>query len=266
MKVSVIIPTYNRAALVVRAIRSVLDQEEPADEIIVVDDGSTDETSQVLETFGNAIRVVSRPNEGVSAARNSGIAAARYPWIAFLDSDDVWHPQKLALQKAFHRKHPSIRWSHTNEAWIRNGKPVPQRAHHAKAEGEAFYKMLDFCKIAPSTVMLHKTLLKEVGVFDEKLPVCEDYDLWLRILRRYPVGLVETVLTTKYAGHPQLSLSSHILDRYRVEALLKHLPDRRVEAEIVKKIMILEKGAKKHRNEAISAFCTRIRRRLRLPE
>ncbi len=264
MKVSVIIPTYNRATLVTRAIRSVLDQEEPADEIIVIDDGSTDETSQVLKTFGDAIRLVRRKNGGVSAARNSGIAQARYPWIAFLDSDDVWHPRKLALQKAFHQENPSLRWSHTNEAWIRNGKSVKQRAHHAKVKGAAFYEMLDFCKIAPSTVMLHETVFKEAGMFDETLPVCEDYDLWLRILRRYPVGLVEAVLTTKYAGHPQLSFSSYILDRYRVEALLKHLPDKCVEAEIAKKIAVLEKGAKKHRNRETEAFCTALRERLRL--
>ncbi len=258
MQVSVVIPTFNRAALLSRAIDSVLAQTRPADQIIVVDDGSTDATAEVLERYGSAIEVIQQPNRGVSSARNRGIEAAAFPWIALLDSDDCWHPQKLRRQIDFHCKNRDLRWSHTEEIWIRNGRHIAQKKHHAKVEGEAFYASLPFCKIAPSTVLIAKTLFEEAGYFDEALPVCEDYDLWLRVLRRYPVGLLHERLTTKYAGHPQLSFSHYILDRYRVEALCKHLPDPLVEAEIAKKIAILQKGAQKYKNVAIARFCERV--------
>ncbi|RUM65825.1 MAG: glycosyltransferase family 2 protein [Sulfurospirillum sp.] len=262
MKVTVVIPVYNRAGMVVRAVESVLAQRRKADQIIVVDDGSTDDTPKALAHFSDRIELVRQPNRGVSAARNRGIALARNRWIAFLDSDDVWHPQKLAQQIAFHEAHPDLHWSHTLEMWVRNGGEVSQKRHHAKPQGEVFYESLPFCKIAPSTVMIDHEVFERCGVFDETLPVCEDYDLWLRIAKRYPVGLVHEVLTTKYAGHPQLSFSAHILDRYRVEALLKHLPDPLVHEEIVRKLTLLRTGAQKRDNREILSFCTLIETQL----
>ena len=258
MQISVVIPTYNRADLIERAVESVLEQSLKADEIIVVDDGSSDDTLLRLKKYKDQIRIVSQENRGVSAARNRGIAEARYPWIAFLDSDDVWHPRKLFSQTEFHRKNPSLLWSHTQEEWIRNGKMISQKKHHAKVRGSCFYESLDFCKIAPSTVLIYHDILAKAGIFDEDLPVCEDFDLWLRILKFYPIGLVDEVLTSKYAGHPQLSFSEHLLDRYRIDALCKHLPDTFVKEEILKKKAILYKGALKHQNEEILRFCMQV--------
>ena len=262
MRVSVVIPVFNRAKLVVRAIDSVLAQSVKACEIIVVDDGSKDETPQVLKAYGDRIIVLEQENRGVSAARNRGIKEARGEWIALLDSDDVWHEEKLAQQIAYHEAHPHLYWSHTLEKWIRDGKEVRQRTLHAKDEGRCFRENLSFCKIAPSTVMIDRLLFEKYGLFDEALPVCEDYDLWLRFLKAEPIGLVKTVLTTKFAGHPQLTTSGYLLDRYRIESLLKYIEDAVVREEIRKKVEILERGARKHQNVQIQAFCASVRKGL----
>ncbi len=262
MNISVVIPVFNRPALVARAIDSVLAQRLPPDEIIVVNDGSTDDTADVLKRYGDAIEVLHQTNGGVSAARNRGIAHAGGEWIALLDSDDCWHPEKLRMQSRFHEENPSLLWSHTYEAWIRNGRVVRQKKMHAKGEGACFAENLAFCKIAPSTVMIHRSLFSRYGDFDETLPVCEDYDLWLRFLKHEPVGLVREVLTTKFAGHAQLSESGYLLDHYRIEALMKHAGVSDVRREINQKVEILRKGARKHRNGEILAFCERVVNRL----
>ncbi len=263
MKISVIIPTCNRADLVVRALESVRAQTLPADEIIVVDDGSTDDTRARLASCMHEIRYHYQPNQGVSAARNLGISKARGEWIAFLDSDDVWDVQKLEKQWQFHQNNPALRWSHTEEIWIREGRVIHQKAHHAKPQGDCFDENLPFCKIAPSSVLIHQSLFEEAGCFDESLPVCEDYDLWLRFLRIAPVGLIKEALVTKYAGHAQLSRSGYLLDRYHVEALLKHLPDANVIRTIQQKAAILKKGAIRHRNTQMLDFCAYVEAHLR---
>jgi len=247
--ISVIIPTYNRAAFIARAIDSVLAQTHKADEIIVVDDGSTDTTQEILAGYHDSIQIITQTNHGVSSARNSGIKAAKGRWICLLDSDDVWHPAKLERQKAYHDKHPSCKISHTQEQWIRNGKKIRQKAYHDKPQGWCFDENLCFCKIAPSTIMIEKEVFAKVGLFDERLKVCEDYDLWLRILRHFRLGLVDEVLTTKYAGHEnQLSFTTAMMDSYRIEALLKHKDLPLVQEEIKKKCLIMIAGAKKREN------------------
>ena len=261
MSLSVVIPTYNRARMVCRAIDSVRAQRHPPSEIIVVDDGSTDGTAALLtKRYGGAITLLRQENRGVAAARNSGVAAARGEWVAFLDSDDVWHPEKLQRQIAWHRENPQIEWSHTGERWIRNGREVRQKAHHAKPEGACFHRTLTRCTIAPSSVVIRRTLLEACGGFDEAFRVCEDFDLWLRLLRRHPVGLLEEALVTKHAGHTQLSESGEVMEYYRIRALLKHLPDTEVAAEIARKREILERGARRHANEAMLRFCAAVRR------
>ncbi len=249
MQISVIIPVYNREGFISRAINSVLNQTYKVDEIIVVDDGSDDNTLEILKNFGYKIRVIVQKNSGVSSARNRGIKNSSFDWITFLDSDDEWHKDKIKEQVEFHKNNQDILLSHTQELWIRNGKKINQKSHHKKFSGFCFEENLDFCHIAPSSVMMRKDLFEKIGYFDEDLVVCEDYDLWLRVLRKYPIGLVEKELVTKYAGHEnQLSFSYEAMDRFRVNALLKHDDLKIVQDKILKKCAILINGAKKRNN------------------
>ena len=253
--ISVVIPVFNREALIARAIDSVLSQTLHAYEIIVVDDGSTDNTPNILKSYHDKIRVITIANSGVSKARNVGIKNSQGRWICLLDSDDIWHPTKLEEQKRYHDKYPTIMISHTAEKWIRNDKEIKQKKAHQKPSGWCFEENIDFCKIAPSTIMIEKSVFEKVGYFDEALEVCEDYDLWLRVLREYELGFVQSVLTTKFAGHDdQLSFKHHSMDRFRIEALLKHKELTCVKEEIEKKCRILIKGAKKHGNREVEAF------------
>lgn len=222
--VSVIIPTYNRYSLLRRSIESVLAQTDRDFELIIVDDGSTDETASVAETYKNSIRYLHQEQNGVSAARNRGIRHARGEWICFLDSDDLWHPRKLEIQRSIMEKDPAIQMSYTEEIWYRRGVRVNPGKRHAKHSGWIFEYCLPLCIISPSSVMIRKSLFREIPPFDETYPVCEDYDLWLRISRRYPVHLIREPLITKRNGHPgQLSASGWGFDRYRVKSIARLL-------------------------------------------
>ena len=256
--ISVVIPVYNRPQLVKRAIESVLEQSLKVDEIIVVDDGSTDDTAIVLQSFDEKIKIITQKNNGVSSARNAGIKASKNRWVCFLDSDDIWHKEKLEQQLAFHKANPHILFSHTEEEWIRDGKRVKQKKQHKKPSGFCFEENLNLCKIAPSTVMIEKTLFDKVGYFDEALEVCEDYDMWLRLLNTFEVGLIGEVLTTKFAGDDQLSFKYHSMDKYRIVALLKHKNREVVKQEIEKKLEILLKGALKHGNRELIDVCKEV--------
>ena len=224
-RVSVIIPTFNRAEKLILAISSLFDQTFADFEIIVVDDGSTDGTNLALNRFGGRILYEAHErNRGVSAARNTGIRRSCAPLIAFLDSDDYWLPEKLAVQVKYFDRHPCTMVSQTNEIWIRNGRRVNPGKRHQKPSGDIFKPSLRLCVVSPSAVMLRRSILDEVGLFDEDLPACEDYDLWLRISCRYPVHLIRHKLVVKEGGHiDQLSRSHWGLDRYRVKALLRLL-------------------------------------------
>jgi glycosyltransferase involved in cell wall biosynthesis len=217
--VSVIIPTFNRRGLVQQAIDSVLAQDFDDCELIVVDDGSTDDTAEALAVYGPRIRVLRQPNRGVSAARNAGIRAAAAPLIALLDSDDLWLPAKLARQTAFFQAHPGILICQTEEIWVRNGVRVNPRKKHRKPSGMIFERSLELCLVSPSAVMMHQSLLEAVGLFDEALPACEDYDLWLRVACRYPVYLIDDPLIVKRGGHADQLSSRPGLDRYRIRSM-----------------------------------------------
>ncbi|MFL7807127.1 MAG: glycosyltransferase family 2 protein, partial [Anaerolineae bacterium] len=135
-----------------------------------------------------------------------------------------WRPDKLAAQRRFVRRHPHYRILQSEEIWIRRGQRVNRHKHHAKPHGWVWRPSLKRCLISPSAVLLHRDLIAECGGFDEDLPVCEDYDLWLRISRWHPVGLDKTASLIKYSGHAdQLSMRLHAMDRFRVYALLKAL-------------------------------------------
>jgi glycosyltransferase involved in cell wall biosynthesis len=219
--VSVIIPTYNRGWIVQEAIESVLAQDFADYELIVVDDGSDDNTPAVLAGYGRAITVLHQSNSGVSTARNAGVAAASGQLIAFLDSDDLWLPRKLSTQVKFFEDHPDVVINQTQELWIRNGVRVNPKQRHHKFSGMIFEPSLALCLVSPSAVMLKKRLFEEVGGFDEQLPACEDYDLWLRISCRCPVHLIDTPLIIKRGGHADQLSKAAGLDKYRIRSLVK---------------------------------------------
>lgn len=222
---SVVIPTYNRAKQTITAIESVLQQNHPPVEIIVVDDGSTDNTIAELAPYASKITLLKHDqNKGVSAARNTGIKQASGNWIAFLDSDDTWNKEKLSIQAKFISKHLFYKIVHCNETWIRNKKIIRQKKHHRKANGWEWERCLKSCIIGPSCTVIHRSIFKKIGLFDDALPACEDYDLWCRISKHFPIGLVEKPLVSKFAGHDdQLSTQTPILDQYRIKSLQKQL-------------------------------------------
>jgi len=258
MNITVIIPTYNRYDFLKRAIASVISQTYRAKEIIVVDDGSNDNTSQIIQDFPN-IRYIYQKNSGVSSARNLGIKNTSYEWIAFLDSDDEWYESKLEEQVAFHKAQSDVLMSFTDEEWIRDGVSVKIPKKFRKVGLDVWNENISFCNIAPSSVLLHKTLFESVGLFDESLEVCEDYDLWLRILMNNKVALLNKKLIKKYAGHEdQLSFKHWGMDRFRVVTLEKLLQCedtskvdkfKDIRKELLKKYTLLLKGAVKYARE-----------------
>ena len=225
-KVSVIIPTYNRYSIVTDAIESVLQQTYTDYELIIIDDGSTDETSNLKEIYRDEIRYIYRENGEASSARNRGIDISKGEYICFLDSDDIWKKKKLELQVEYMESHKDSNLCYTDEIWFRNGKRVNPRKKHDKYSGMIYDKCLALCIISPSSVMLRKEIFDDVGLFDESLPVCEDYDLWLRISKDHPVFFIDKKLIIKSGGHPdQLSHKYWGIDRYRIIALKKILDE-----------------------------------------
>ncbi len=224
--VSVIIPTYNRGYCISESIDSVLNQEYRQLELIVVDDGSTDETPDLVAKYPDLIYLRLEKNSGVSHARNLGVEWAQGELICFLDSDDLWEKNKLMVQVDWMQAHPDCRVSYSDEIWIRNGVRVNPMEKHRKYSGDIYQQCLALCIVSPSSVMLRSSLLQEVGGFDETFPVCEDYDLWLRIAHRYPFHFIDENLIIKRGGHQdQLSRKLWGMDRYRVYALEKRLKD-----------------------------------------
>ncbi len=255
--VSAIIPTYNRAAFLREAIDSVLAQTERDFELIVVDDGSSDETRSLCGSYGDKLRYFFQSPRGVSAARNSGLRQARGRWVAFLDSDDLWAPNKLARQVEWMAAHPEILLCYTDEIWIRRGRRVNQKKIHHKAGGWIYPLCLPLCLISPSSVLMRRELFEQAGVFDEALPICEDYDLWLRLTARFEAGFIAAPLITKRGGHQdQLSQREWGIDGYRVYALLKILLDphltgdwrKQTVATLKRKCHILANGYQKRGN------------------
>ena len=255
--ISVIIPTYSRKHLVGRAVDSVLHQSYPDFELIVVDDASEDGTDELEYFSGSNSRVnyLRLPlHRGVAAARNTGVSRSTGAWICFLDSDDVWHKDKLQKQVSWHETHKEFRIFQTQEIWIRKGVRVNPPKTHAKIHGYQFRENLERCMITPSSVMMEKRLFLESGGFNESLPACEDYDLWLRITSAYPVGLIDEPLLTRFGGHDdQLSGVVPILDRFRIRSILDILNSKKLSKEqsdlarsqLIKKALIVTNGFKK---------------------
>lgn len=234
-QVSVIVPSYNRRAMLVEALASVRTQREVRFELIIVDDGSDDgtwndllrgESARQVERMpaGCELQLIRTARRGPAAARNRGVAQAHAPLIAFLDSDDLWMPNKLARQLAHLRSAPELRIAQCQEQWLRDGRRVNPGARHRKRAGNFFAASLLTCLISPSAVIMNSDLFRSAGGFDEAMTACEDYDLWLRILMDHPVGLLDEELVIRRAGHPgQLSATTPALDRFRIHSLAKML-------------------------------------------
>ena len=228
-EVSVIIPTFNRPAMLLEAIDSVLAQSIDSFELIVIDDGSTDETAEHLTRLAETIRIERIDHSGPAAARNRAVALARAPLITFLDSDDLWSPSKLERQLAFMRANPACAISQTNETWIRNGRRVNPGVRHRKRAGDIFVDSLRTCLISMSATMMRTDLFRSLGGFDDQMTAAEDYDLWLRILIDHTAGLLDEPLVTRRGGHPdQASATTPALDRFRILAVTKLLADDRL--------------------------------------
>jgi glycosyltransferase involved in cell wall biosynthesis len=260
MRISVVIPSYNRRHSLEAALRSVFEQTSAVDEVILVDDGSTDDSAAMTAQLFPSVNVIRQSNLGVSAARNRGIRAARHDWIALLDSDDLWLAHKIETIREAALQNPGHVLYHSDEIWVRRGRRVNPMQKHRKSGGWIFKQCLPLCAISPSASVLRKSTLLALGLFDESLPACEDYDLWLRLCHRFPVCFIEQALITKYGGHEdQLSRKYPAMDRYRVQALHRLLETESLSTEYFEaaratlrgKLEILRKGACKHGNHSL---------------
>ena len=275
-----VITTCRREHLLRRALLSVVSQTLPASQILITDDGgNTKRIGSLTKRFWQENRpqtarlpaptVLTNDGYGISAARNTAIRLADFEWIAFLDDDDEWLPDKNLSQAralTMPTEHGAIkntrqstgkrtyRLCHTNEIWLRNGSPLNQLAKHRKSGGQIYERCLSMCRVSPSSVFLHRTLFEDYGLFDEKLPVCEDYDMWLRICAYEEALYLPTPLVIKHGGHAnQLSRKYWGIDRFRIRALAKMMQDRNLPADkrnatrqmLIEKFSILANGARK---------------------
>ena len=260
-EISVIIPTYNRCDLLKRAINSVIKQTITPKEIIIVDNGSTDQTYQMVSSLFPEINYFIEKKRGVSAARNKGILESKSKWIAFLDSDDAWKPTKLEKQMEYSVfNQDKYRIIHTDETWYRNKKFLNQLKKHKKSGGNIFKNSLQLCCISPSSVVLKKQIFDDYGLFDENLEVCEDYDMWIRITAKEEVGFLDSPLVLKYGGHSdQLSKKFWGMDRFRIKSLEKNLKNEHFSKSqkinvldtLIEKLTIVSDGALKRGNKKI---------------
>jgi glycosyltransferase involved in cell wall biosynthesis len=262
--ISVIIPTYNRATFLEETIHSVLDQDyfvlkgAGSFEFLVIDDGSTDNTKDIVRSFGNKMKYHFQEHKGVSAARNLGLDLAQGDYIAFLDSDDLWKKEKISIQMSYMNAFPKTMVCYTEEIWMRHGVFVNPKKKHRKYSGWIFDRVLSLCLISLSSALFRSEVFAEIGKFDEELLACEDYDFGIRLALKHPVHFLPKPLIIKRGGHAdQLSRQYWGMDRFRVKALEKTLslnltPDQEmlVKQEIVRKCQILAVGFEKRNNKA----------------
>jgi glycosyltransferase involved in cell wall biosynthesis len=228
--VSTIIPTFNRAQLVRHAVRSALAQSYARHEVLVIDNGSSDDTRAVLEReFSGRIRYILKPHGGVSSGRNRGLAEARGDLICFLDSDDEWHVDKVALQVSYLEAHPDLGMVMTDYMWVTPKGQVIRIQHRRAAlprDGHILDDVLRDPTIVPSTAMIRRSVYDAIGGFDESLDTAEDIDFYLRIASRFGIGLLEQPLTRYMTGHDSLSKPKQAYDDYArvMERFIKTVP------------------------------------------
>jgi glycosyltransferase involved in cell wall biosynthesis len=278
--ISVIIPTYNRASFLDEVIQSVLNQDyfvrnsSSSFEFLVIDDGSTDNTKEIVKSFGNKMKYHFQENKGVSAARNLGLDLAQGDYIAFLDSDDLWKKEKISIQMSFMNAFPQAKVCYTEEIWIRRGVFVNPKKKHRKYSGWIFDRVLPLCLISLSSALFRREVFEETGKFDEELLVCEDYDFGIRLTFKYPVYFLPKPLIIKRGGHPdQLSQKYWGMDRFRIKALEKALhldltphQEMLVRQEIVRKCQIMGSGFEKRNNKDEARKYLSLRDKYRLKE
>ncbi len=265
--ITVIIPTYNRSSFLREAVASVLEQDffqragpEHSFELLVIDDGSSDDTRKVVASFAGRAAYHYQPHQGVSAARNLGLKLSRGDLIAFLDSDDLWKREKIGTQVSFFKAFPEAKVCYTEEVWVRGGVRLNPGKKHQKYSGWIFDKVLPLCLLSLSSCLFRREVFDVIGAFDETLPVCEDFDLGIRLAQQYPVYLIPAPLIIKRGGHAdQISHSYWGMDRFRVQALegtlgrgLAPWQEKLVRAELLKKCRVLAQGFAKRgsKNEA----------------
>jgi glycosyltransferase involved in cell wall biosynthesis len=222
---SVVIPSYNRKVFLEKAVMSVLAQTFTDFELIIVDDGSTDGTEELISSIPDKrIVYIRHDNRGVAYSRNRGIEKARADIIAFLDSDDIWIENKLEKTREYINLFPDINIFHTEEIWFRRGEILGQKKKHSKPDGHVYRNALGICCIGMSTAVVKKRVFRRIGLFDETFEACEDYDLWLRASNVFDVKLIPEELTIKHGGRrDQLSVKVWGLDRFRIRSLEKML-------------------------------------------
>jgi len=262
--VSVILTTYNRDRFLPEAIQSILAQDYKDFELLLIDDGSTDNTWEKIQPYYHLLTYIRHTsNKGISAARNTGISKSSGKFICFFDSDDLWRNKKLSAQINFLQRHSGYQIVYTNETWLRNGSWLNQKLKHKKFSGYIFDKLLPLCLISASSIMVARQILDQTGYFDESFPACEDYDLWLRIGCRFPIGYLEDRLIIKRGGHKdQLSQKFVGLDKLRIKALVKvisqgdltSLQMKAAKEELKKKCMVYAQGCLKHKKEKERTF------------
>ncbi|MDD5005486.1 MAG: glycosyltransferase [Candidatus Omnitrophica bacterium] len=263
-QISVIIPTYNRAIFLKKAMDSVLNQSYQDFELIIVDDGSVDETKVMMKEYENRVKYIYQQNKGPASARNRGIKEAKADFVAFLDSDDWWAKDKLKVQLKAMQDSPDYLISHTQEIWYKNGKVLNQKKKHRKFAGHIFDKCLPICAVGMSTMMVKKELFKKIGLFDEDLPCCEDYDLWLRASVKFPFLLIDKPLTLKQGGRPEQVSSKYAqgIDKFRIYSIKKLLEEDALDnqkrqlavAELKRKCKIYGEGCIKHNKKEEGKF------------
>lgn len=260
MLVDVIIPTFNRSSVMTKAIDSVLTQTYKNFVLHIVDDGSTDDTQIILEKYRShpQVKIYLQQNAGVSAARNLAAFKSHGEWISFLDSDDEWMPHKLEAQIKYLVENPECKFLHSEELWIRNGVRVNPKVKHLKSNERIFERSLDFCIISPSTVILKRDLFLQEQGFDESFIVCEDYDLWLKVLLKEEIGFLSTPLIEKHGGHAdQLSTKFVAMDYWRIKSLVQLFKSESasleqkelIKAVLLKKSELLLKSYIKYENQ-----------------
>ncbi|MBI4845848.1 MAG: glycosyltransferase [Candidatus Omnitrophica bacterium] len=252
---SIIIPTYNRSDFLKKAVASVLNQSFKDFELIIIDDGSEDETESFIRTINDPrLKYIKQPHQGVSFSRNSGVKAATGSFICFLDSDDWFKPDKLKKTYDYIKRYPEYKIFHTEEIWYRNKELLTQKTIHKKPDGYVFKNALKLCCISISTAAISREIFTQIGMFDENLPACEDYDFWLRVSAEFPVKLIPEFMTEKKGGHQdQLSKKHPAMDKFRIYSIKKIIDNNRLSdeqrllavKELERKCIIYIKGAKK---------------------